>query len=375
MRFPGESRGHPDAAERLERLAALHVLFGQGLSVNALQAAGGLPTIANDGVRVAPRWSSGYRARTARSRPAGRRPERPGSSAPDRRQAGARRCSRASSTTRAPRRRRRSRATGWPARPAPPSASTRTCGCYRGYTASFIGFAPADDPRAGRRGHAADGPIKGHFGGIVAAPVFQDVMTYALQALEIPPTGTTPPDVKLTPDSRASRDGHRGGRSLRRRRSVGVRPCPCPDVAARSAAPGRGARSPSSRRAGVGPRRTRRADHRGHPRLAGRSGPATCTPPCPAPTPTAPRSPAQAAAAVRSPSSPTPPGATGRRGRRPAGARRRRPARRARRGRRLGLRRAGRAAADARRHRHQRQDDDGLPARRGAAARPGTRPA
>ena len=53
-------------------------------------------------------------------------------------------------------------------------------GYYRGYTASFIGLAPADDPalvvavvldpRAGR-----------HFGGDVAAPVFHDVMAFALQ--------------------------------------------------------------------------------------------------------------------------------------------------------------------------------------------------
>jgi cell division protein FtsI (penicillin-binding protein 3) len=40
-------------------------------------------------------------------------------------------------------------------------------------------------------------PVKGYFGGVVAGPVFRDVMTYALQELEIPPTNTTPPKVRV----------------------------------------------------------------------------------------------------------------------------------------------------------------------------------
>ena len=41
-------------------------------------------------------------------------------------------------------------------------------------------------------------PRKGHFGGLVAAPVFHNVMSFALQTLKIPPTGTKPPRAKLT---------------------------------------------------------------------------------------------------------------------------------------------------------------------------------
>jgi cell division protein FtsI (penicillin-binding protein 3) len=41
-------------------------------------------------------------------------------------------------------------------------------------------------------------PRNGHFGGLVAAPVFHDVMSFALQTLKIPPTGTKPPVVRLT---------------------------------------------------------------------------------------------------------------------------------------------------------------------------------
>ena len=43
-------------------------------------------------------------------------------------------------------------------------------------------------------------PIKGYFGGVVAGPVFKDVMTYALQELQIPPTGTKSPTVKVKAD-------------------------------------------------------------------------------------------------------------------------------------------------------------------------------
>ena len=36
-------------------------------------------------------------------------------------------------------------------------------------------------------------PKNGHYGGKVAAPVFKDVMTFALKTKKIPPTGTKPP--------------------------------------------------------------------------------------------------------------------------------------------------------------------------------------
>ena len=71
-------------------------------------------------------------------------------------------------------------------------------GRYSGKTASFIGFAPADKPEL-VVGVTLQRPVKGYFGGVVAGPVFHDVMTYALQELKIPPTGaTTPPTIKLT---------------------------------------------------------------------------------------------------------------------------------------------------------------------------------
>ena len=60
-------------------------------------------------------------------------------------------------------------------------------GGYSGKTASFIGFAPADDPQL-VVSVILQRPIKGYYGGTVAAPVFKDVMTYALQHEKVPPT-------------------------------------------------------------------------------------------------------------------------------------------------------------------------------------------
>ena len=72
------------------------------------------------------------------------------------------------------------------------------CGCYNGgVVASFIGMAPADNPQL-VVGVSLINPRVGRFGGQLAAPVFQRVMTYALQVRHIPPTGTTAPRLLLT---------------------------------------------------------------------------------------------------------------------------------------------------------------------------------
>jgi cell division protein FtsI (penicillin-binding protein 3) len=66
-----------------------------------------------------------------------------------------------------------------------------SCGCYRGYTASFAGFAPADDPEL-VISVTLQKPVNGHTGGSLGGPVFKEVMSFALQTLEVPPTGRQP---------------------------------------------------------------------------------------------------------------------------------------------------------------------------------------
>ncbi|MEV0520622.1 penicillin-binding transpeptidase domain-containing protein, partial [Nonomuraea sp. NPDC050405] len=68
-------------------------------------------------------------------------------------------------------------------------------GRYDGYTASFAGFSPADAPRLVVLS-VLQNPKNGHFGGQIAAPVFKDVMTFAIKSRKIPPTGSTAPAVR-----------------------------------------------------------------------------------------------------------------------------------------------------------------------------------
>jgi len=71
-------------------------------------------------------------------------------------------------------------------------------GRYDGhYTASFIGMAPADNPRLVVE-VVLDHPQTSYYGGTVAAPVFKDVMSFALQSLGIPPSKGSPSALPLT---------------------------------------------------------------------------------------------------------------------------------------------------------------------------------
>ena len=61
------------------------------------------------------------------------------------------------------------------------------CGCYKGYTASFIGFAPADAPKY-VVSVVIQEPQGIHWGGYLGGPVFKKVMSFVLQSKHIPPT-------------------------------------------------------------------------------------------------------------------------------------------------------------------------------------------
>ena len=63
--------------------------------------------------------------------------------------------------------------------------------------ASFVGMVPADNPRL-VVGVFISQPQNGRYGGELGAPVFKKVSSYALGALEIPPTGSKAPKLALT---------------------------------------------------------------------------------------------------------------------------------------------------------------------------------
>jgi cell division protein FtsI (penicillin-binding protein 3) len=68
----------------------------------------------------------------------------------------------------------------------------KECGCYRGFTVSFAGFAPADEPRFVVY-VVVQKPRNGGGGGSVGGPVFHDLMAAALQKFAVPPTGARQP--------------------------------------------------------------------------------------------------------------------------------------------------------------------------------------
>ena len=71
------------------------------------------------------------------------------------------------------------------------------CNCYDGggYVTTFVGFAPADDPQY-VVAVDLERPTSSAEGGQVAAPVFADIMRYALTADGVVPSGTPAPGLR-----------------------------------------------------------------------------------------------------------------------------------------------------------------------------------
>jgi cell division protein FtsI (penicillin-binding protein 3) len=195
LHFPGESRGILDPPSKWSASQQYTVPFGQGLSVNSLQVATVYAAIANGGVRIAPTLVKAFVQPDGSVKSAAAPTQIRVVSEPAAKQVQSMLEAVTTDQGTAPAARidgyRVAGKTGTAQRVDP------ACGCYRGYTASFVGFAPADNPQLVVV-VVLDNPIYGHFGGAVAAPVFKDVMSFALESQKVPPTGTTPPVVKLT---------------------------------------------------------------------------------------------------------------------------------------------------------------------------------
>lgn len=193
--LPGESRGILAEVADWSGTTAPTVAFGQGYSLTSMQATSIFATIANNGVRVSPTVIAGTSDSSGNYTPAqGRTSERVVSI----------------ETAKAMRLMMESVVSS--AGTAPSAAingfrvagKTGTamriddrCGCYRGYTASFIGFAPADKPAYVISVTIQD-PKGIHWGGALGGPVFKQVMSFVLQSRHIAPTGTTVIPVALT---------------------------------------------------------------------------------------------------------------------------------------------------------------------------------
>ena len=192
--YPGESRGLLARSEDWSGTTKATVAFGQGLSVTAIQAASVFQTIANNGVRVAPRLVDSV---ADASGTVTTMPESPSTRVVSQRTAND--VSRMLEGVVSP------EGTAEEAQISGYRVAGKTgtadyydaeAGRYSGRTASFIGYAPADDPQI-VVAVIVQKPTYPFFGGYVAGPVFKDVTTYALQELKIPPTGAKPPRVTL----------------------------------------------------------------------------------------------------------------------------------------------------------------------------------
>ncbi|WP_227873296.1 peptidoglycan D,D-transpeptidase FtsI family protein [Brachybacterium ginsengisoli] len=178
VELPAESAGVVHPADQWTGRTRFTTAFGQGYSVNALQMVSAVGTFANDGVRVRPSLVSGIRQPDGSVRPLGE-PEstRVVSS-------GTAATVRALMDNTVDDKTSAAAVDGYAV-----AGKTGTAQVGDGsYTASFIGFAPADDPEI----------VVGVFifglntfisGNRAAAPAFSELTTFALQNQGVAPTG------------------------------------------------------------------------------------------------------------------------------------------------------------------------------------------
>jgi len=183
--LPGEESGKLLAVKDWSGTTAPTVAFGQGYSVTAMQATSVFATIANDGVRVTPTVIAGVSDAAGRYTPANKQKSLRVVSADTAKQMRLMMESVVSASGTAP-------SAAIPGYRVAGKTGTAmrvddSCGCYRGYTASFIGFAPADKPEFVVSVTIQD-PKGIHWGGYLGGPVFKKVMSFVLKDQHIPPT-------------------------------------------------------------------------------------------------------------------------------------------------------------------------------------------
>ena len=193
--LPGESAGLFRPVSDWSGTTAPTVAFGQGYSVTAMQATSIYATIANNGVRVSPTVIAGTTDASGKFTASAARKSERVVSAETAQQVRIMLESVVSAQGTAP----NAAIPGYRVAGKTGTANryNNACSCYSGYTASFIGFAPADAPRYVISVTIQD-PKGIHYGGLLGGPVFKKVMTFVLQTEHVAPTGTTVMPVALT---------------------------------------------------------------------------------------------------------------------------------------------------------------------------------
>lgn len=196
--FPGESAGLLRAHQDWWGTSLPTIAIGQGVAVTLMQLAVAYGTLANDGVALEPRLVRGTVGADGVVTPANARDPGRRVVSPETAQAVRSMLVRAVEGEHATGGRARidgytvGGKTGTARKPNVSSA-----GYSDQYTATFVGFAPAHQPRV-VVAVMVDEPTP-IFGGLVAAPVFSEVMSAALGVLRVPPDrGSSSLDAMLT---------------------------------------------------------------------------------------------------------------------------------------------------------------------------------
>lgn len=194
-RLPGESAGILHPVKDWSGTSLPTHSFGQGYSLTAMQATSVFATIANNGVRVKPSVLAGVVDENGKYTPAT-----------------ANESVRVLSEQTAINLRAMMESVVTKDGTAPTAAIAgyrvagktgtamrfnTSCKCYSGYTASFIGFAPADQPKYVVSVTIQD-PQGLHWGGALAGPVFKKVMSFVLQSERVQPTPASNTVLSLT---------------------------------------------------------------------------------------------------------------------------------------------------------------------------------
>lgn len=184
--LPGEPAGLVPRPEDWSGSSLGTIPIGQGVSVTALQVASVYQTVANGGVRVAPRIVKGTTDEEGRLVPA--------PAAPQKRVIRAETAAAlqpmlegvVSTEGTAP----LAAIPGYRIAGKTGTADRLVDGRYDGsYTSSFVGYAPADRPDVVTAVVLQGTGTKEYYGGTVAGPVFKGVTGFALRSRAVPPTG------------------------------------------------------------------------------------------------------------------------------------------------------------------------------------------
>ncbi len=194
--FPGETPGILSPYQKWSTSQQYTIPFGQGFSLNALQAASVYSTIANGGVRIEPTLVRGTKGPDGRFTPAPKPKD-------------TRVVSRKTATSLSQMLESvvdDEQGTGIKARIPGYRVAGKTgtanrvdpaTGRYHGYTSSFAGFAPADNPRITVYCAIQNATSGSYYGGQICGPIYKQVMEFALKTLQVPPTGAQPANLPV----------------------------------------------------------------------------------------------------------------------------------------------------------------------------------